>query len=88
MNMQYASTCHLCFDIVHLCHAVQLDCAAWQHHIAHALGATAGRTITPSLVSLSALFQARTPEEEEQDVHQAQALVAAVSCGMFKLPVL
>lgn len=82
MNARHTFTCHSDTDIVCLCHVLQLDCSGWQHHIAHALGAAAGRTITPSLAPLSALFQSRTPEEVEQDAQQAQALVDAVPCGM------
>ena len=60
---------------------MQLDCSAWQGHIAAALAASPDTPITPSLPLLTALLGARSADEAEGYAQEARALADQVPIG-------
>ena len=63
------------------CLRVQLDCSAWQGHIAAALEASPSTPITPSLPQLTALLGPRTAEEEGEYAREASELAEQIFIG-------
>ena len=63
------------------CMCMQLDCSAWQGHIAAALAASPSCAITPSLPLLTALLGLRSADEDEQYAREAQGLADQVPVG-------
>ena len=60
---------------------MQLDCSAWQGHIAAALEASPSTPITPSLPQLTALLGPRTAEEEGEYAREASELAEQIFIG-------
>lgn len=60
---------------------MQLDCSAWQGHIAAALEASPNTPITPSLPQLTALLGPRTAEEEGEYAREANELAEQIFIG-------